>query len=284
MTLKFSCIEVMKLMKFFIYLLIGYLILIIFVYFFQDKLLYIPDRQLIAKPSDAGLYYEEIILTTNDNISLKGWFIPSKENKYVVIFSQGNAGNRSYRIEKIKILNEIGLSVLIYDYRGYGDSEGKPNETGTYLDAVAGWQYLVNIKGINTEKIILYGESLGSAVSVELARRLPCSAIILEGAFTSLNELAEKFFPYLPAKFLSKYDYDSLSKINSLKMAKLFIHSDKDDIVPYDMGKRLFDKATETKKFLTLSGGHNDGFYVSRQKYLEGIRVFLEDNLKRNQS
>ncbi|MCX8026506.1 MAG: alpha/beta hydrolase [Thermodesulfovibrionales bacterium] len=259
-----------------LYLLIAYGVFVILLYLYQDKLIFLPTYTLTSTPKDAGLDYEEVYFITQDKLTLHGWFIPSDKSSLVILFSHGNGGNISHRIEKIKMLNTIGLSVFIYDYRGYGKSTGKPTEQGTYLDALAAWDYLINTIGIKANQIILYGESLGSAVSIDLATKVPAFAIINEGGFTSLKELAQHVYPYLPARYLCKYEYDSLKKISGLKRPNLIIHSIDDEIVPFAMAKRLFDNATEPKVLISLSGGHNDSFYVSRKEYLQGIKDFLD--------
>ncbi|MCX8070114.1 MAG: alpha/beta hydrolase [Thermodesulfovibrionales bacterium] len=265
--------------KTFSYFIIGYTLFVLLLYIFQDRLIFLPEQSLSSSPKDVGLDYEDVYFTTTDNVNLHGWFIFGDKSSRVILFSHGNGGNISHRMEKIKILNAIGFNVFIYDYRGYGNSKGKTTEQGTYLDALAAWDYLVKTKGIKREKIILYGESLGSAVSIEIADKVSVSAIIIEGGFTSLKELAQILYPYLPVKYLCKYDYDSLKKIRDLKMPKLIIHSINDEIVPFSMAKRLFDNAPYPKKFVQLSGGHNDSFYISRERYIDGIRSFIYELL-----
>jgi fermentation-respiration switch protein FrsA (DUF1100 family) len=260
-----------------LHIAIGYLLFCAILYLLQDKMLFVPTKNLEALPSDAGLQYQDVFFTSSDNTELHAWYIPSDKKRAVVLLSHGNGGNISHRIEKLSMLHALNLDVFIYDYRGYGKSSGTPTESGIYLDAMAAWDYITKSKGIKPEEIVLYGESLGSAVSIELASNVPVAAIIIEGGFTSLRELAQRLLPYVPARYLCRYDFDSLSKVKGLMYPKLFIHSIDDEIVPFTMGKRLFVEAPGPKGFLQLSGGHNDGFYISKHIYMEGIKAFLAD-------
>ncbi len=167
------------------------------------------------------------------------------------------------------------MGVLIFDYRGYGKSQGSPDENGTYRDAEAAWDYLVNSRHIKPEKIVLFGRSLGSAVAAELALRRQAGALIMESGFTSVPDLGETFFPHLPVRLISRYQYASVSKVDKIKIPKLFIHSPEDEIVPYEQGRKLFEQASEPKEFLQIMGGHNEGFLYSGAAYVDGMRLFL---------
>jgi fermentation-respiration switch protein FrsA (DUF1100 family) len=242
--------------------------------FLEHNSLYFPYRTIDATPKDIGLEYEEIELRTSDNVSLSAWFIPSERSRAVVLFCHGNGGNISHRLEKILIMNRLGLDTLIFDYRGYGRSTGKPSEKGLYIDVETMYDHLVNEKKLPPEKIVGYGESLGGPVIIELASKRDMAGIIIEDAFTSVREMAKVHFPFIPASFL-KSGYNTLDKIENIKIPKLIFHSVNDEIVPFEQGKRIFEAAPEPKEFVELQGGHNDAFIVSRDVYSSGIDRFV---------
>lgn len=259
----------------FIGLALGYLLLVGFVYIRQGSMVYYPTKDIEGTPADIGLKYEEITLTTKDSVNLSAWHVPAKDERGVVLFCHGNAGNISHRLDSIRIFHDLGLSVLIFDYRGYGSSKGSPTEEGTYLDAESAWEYLVNVKGARPEKIILFGRSMGSAVAAELALRRKAAGIIIESGFKSIPELGSKFFPYLPVRLISRFKYATIDKVRKINIPKFFIHSPQDEMIPYEHGAALFKKAAEPKEFLQITGGHNEGFLTSGKVYTDGLDRFI---------
>ncbi|MEW6110383.1 MAG: alpha/beta hydrolase [Nitrospirota bacterium] len=259
----------------FLGLLLGYLALIVFVYIKQDGMVYYPDRNLDCSPEDIGLEFEEIIIRTRDGVSISAWYIPAGSERGTVLFCHGNAGNISHRLDSIRIFHDLNLSVLIFDYRGYGKSGGSPTEMGTYLDAEAAWEFLVNVKCVRPENVILFGRSLGGAVAAETALRRRAGAIIIESGFTSIPDLGKRFYPYFPVRLLSHYHYSTIDRIDKIRIPKLLIHSPDDEIIPFEHGSALFEKAEEPKEFLRIRGGHNDGFLISGKTYVEGLDLFI---------
>ena len=255
--------------------LIFYTGMLLLVYFLQDRMLYFPFKDMQATPAVIRLPFEEVSLTTSDSEKITAWWIPAQHERGVLLFCHGNAGNISHRLDSIDIFNRLGLSVLIFDYRGYGKSTGRPSEDGTYRDAEAAWRYLVEVRKKKPEKIILFGESLGGAVAAEIASRHSAGGLILMSSFTSIPELAGRLYPFLPVKLLSKFRYSTIDKIGAITAPKLIIHSPEDEIVPYHHGRKLFERANEPKEFLEISGGHNEGFLISADRYAAGIRAFL---------
>jgi len=242
---------------------IGYAVLAVVLFFNQPNLLYFPDmpsREIEATPADIGLGFEPLTLTTRDDEQLDAWFIPADPARGVVLFCHGNAGNISHRLVSIQLFNELGLSVLIFDYRGYGQSTGKPTEKGTYRDADAAWDYLVEQRGIPAEHVILFGRSLGASIAADLATRQSAAGLILESGFTSVPDVAAKLYPWLPVRWFSRYQYDARKKLANIHSPVLIAHSRDDEIISYSNGERLFEAANEPKQFLQLRGGHNDGF------------------------
>ena len=193
----------------------------------------------------------------------------------VVLFCHGNAGNISHRLESIALFHRLGLSVLIFDYRGYGDSEGKPDEQGTYRDARAAWRHLRELRGVAGDDIILFGRSLGAAVAAWLAARERPRAVILESAFTSAASLGAEHYPWLPVDLLLRHRYDTLARVSEIRAPLLVVHSRDDEIVPFHHGRALFDAAAEPKRLLEIRGGHNDGFLASGAVYRDALAAFL---------
>ena len=197
--------------------------------------------------------YEEIYFVTSDGKRLNGWFIPNKEATFTIIFCHGNAGNISHRIDKISILYNLGVNIFIFDYRGYGKSQGKPSESGFYKDAKSAYKYLVEERKISAEDIILYGESIGSCVAINLAGEVKVRALITEEAFTSIKDMAKIAYPFLP-HFIFSSRFNSIPKLRDIDCQKLIIHSLDDEIVPFYLGEKLFNKASPPKKFLNIRG------------------------------
>ena len=253
------------------------LMLLLFV--FQEKMVFFPGKRLGDTPEAAGLHYEDVYLVTDDDIKIHGWYVPHPDAQATLLFFHGNAGNLSHRLESISIFHDIGLAVFIIDYRGYGRSEGRPTERGTYRDAMAAWNYLVGERRLRPDEIIVFGRSLGGAVAAALAAKVTPAAVILESTFTSIKDLGKHYYPYLPVSWIARIHYPVDEYITSFKCPVLVIHSDQDEVVPARLGQRLFDSAPEPKMFLPVSGDHNNGFLLSRDVYVKGIQRFLQTYL-----
>ena len=254
----------------------------VYLYFSQSRLLYYPDmpsRALEASPADIGLAYDTVRLTARDGTRLHAWFVPATTARGTLLFNHGNAGNIAHRLDSINLFHSLGLNVLIFDYRGYGESDGKPSEKGTYLDVKAAWNYLLEERMISPEEIIIFGRSLGAAMAADLASQHPSAGVILESAFTSVPDMAASLYPWLPVRLLSRYRYNNLDKIGRITVPLLVVHSRDDEIIPYTHGEQLFAAATEPKQFLELRGGHNDGYHVSRKVYTKAVQQFLDEIL-----
>ena len=174
------------------------------------------------------------------------------------------------------MFNELGLNVLMVEYRGYGQSEGTASEHGTRLDALAAWDYLVTGRGVSNDKIVLFGRSLGGAVAAQLAQEQRPAGLVLESTFTSVPDIGADVYPWLPVRLLSAISYDSLSAVPGFSFPVMIVHSPQDDIIPYHHGQALFNAAKEPKHFLEIGGGHNGGYLQDRQAYLDGLRQFLD--------
>ena len=260
-----------------------YLVLIAFVYYSQSSLIYYPNmpgRNLVATPEHIGLKYQNVQLVTADGINLHGWFIPGKNAKGTVLFFHGNAGNISHRLESIDIFNKLDLNVFIFDYRGYGKSEGKVTEKGTYRDAEAAWNYLTESRGINAKQIVIFGRSLGASIASWLASKHPPAALVIESGFTSIPSMAKRIYPFLPVRWLTYFQYDTKKYVSKISCPILVVHSKNDEIIPFEEGLEIFQAAPKTKQFLEMSGGHNDGFLVTGSAYVEGLRTFIHSKLQ----
>ncbi len=259
--------------------ILGYGVLLGYVYFFQARLIYFPNIGIgfgSAVPSDIGLDYEDVVFETTDGVQLHGWYVSADQARGVILFFHGNAGNISHRLDSIEIFHRLGFSVFIIDYRGYGRSEGKTDEQGTYRDAEAAWRHLVEIRGIDPGKIVIFGRSLGAAIAAWLASRTSPAALILESAFTSAPNLGKHHYWFLPVRALARIHYDTQSYVERISAPTLVVHSADDEIVPFAHGRKLFSVASEPKAFVILQGGHNDGFFVSRARYTEALGEFLD--------
>ena len=246
-----------------------------FIFIFQSNLVYFPERNLTTDPHSIGLSFETISFETGDGIRLLGWFIPYEGSMGVILFCHGNAGNISHRLDSIHIFHRLKLDVFIFDYRGYGKSEGKPSEVGTYRDVEAAWQYLVEERKVNPNRIIIFGRSIGGAIAAWLAQNRTPSALILESTFTSAPDLGAKLYPYLPIRLLSRFKYDTAGYLDMVNCPVLIVHSREDEMMPFIHGQRLFEKAKEPKSLLEISGSHNEGFLLSGKRYEEGLYTFI---------
>lgn len=262
-------------------LVLMYGALIVWMYMSQRKMLYFPREELVATPSEAGLAYEDVNLTNRLGTSIHGWWLPHDKPRFTLLFCHGNGGNISHRLESLKIFHRLGLSILIYDYSGYGQSDGEPGEKATRADARAAWDWLVQERGIEPETIVLFGRSLGGGVAAELAARLTeeniePAGIILESTFTSVPDMGALLYPWLPVRQLARFQYDSVTELRNVDLAALFLHSPDDEIVPFDVGKRLHDTYGGPKIFVELEGDHDSGFLVIGSLYPETLDIYLD--------
>ncbi len=245
------------------------------VYLAQPSLIYHPDRQLTGAPADRGLAFEDVTLDTADGESIHGWYVPAAESASHVLFFHGNAGNISHRLDTVEILHRMGHAILIVDYRGYGRSSGRPSEAGTYADAAAAWDYLRDTLGVEPQRIVVYGRSLGGAVAVWLAANRTPAGLIIESTFTHMADMGAHHYPYLPARALTRIHYDSLSRMPSVRCSVFGAHSDEDEIVPFHLGKKLADSARNLALFVTLKGSHNDSFLRGGAAYHRALDTFI---------
>jgi fermentation-respiration switch protein FrsA (DUF1100 family) len=246
----------------------------------ENKIVYHPIKYPdgIWNPEDYGLQVEDVYFSTPDGVNLHGWFVPAKKPVATLLWYHGNAGNLSHRLENILALEQLKLNIFIFDYRGYGRSEDKPDEKGLLLDSQAAYDYLKLKKKIDPEELFIFGRSLGGACAIEIASKNIASGLIIESAFTSVKDMADKMFSFFPFKFLLRSNYNSIETISLVNMPKMFIHGTNDELIPISMGRKLFEASQEPKIFYEINGaGHNDTYSVGGQKYFDSIGRFIVD-------
>jgi uncharacterized protein len=233
-----------------------------------ETMVFFPDRDMPARsPADV----EDRTLVTRDGVKLHAWRAGPSDARFVLVWSHGNAGNIANRYETLQALARRGLGVLAYDYRGYGRSEGRPSESGVYLDAEAAYDS-ERERGVAAERIVAFGESLGSAVSAELAARRPCAALAVVSPFTTLREVARSHYGFLGG--LAGSRFDALSRVEKLDRPVFVAHGDRDEIVPYALGERLYAAARGPKRFFTARGYHHNDVFDA-PGLLEALDEFL---------
>jgi len=264
-------------LKFILVIVACYGLLVVVVYFMQGRMLYladVPGRALIMTPTDVGMDYQDVSIETTDGVTLHGWFIAGRSSQ-VLLFFHGNAGNISHRLDSIAQFQDLGLSVLIIDYRGYGKSEGRTTEKGIYRDADAAWRYLTESRGVAASDIIIFGRSLGASVASRLAMQQQPLALILESSFTSVPDIAQGLYPWLPVRWLSRLDHATRDYVRDVHCPVLVVHSRDDEIIPFHHGETIFAAANEPRTLLPIRGTHNDAFLRDERVYIEGLRAFL---------
>ncbi len=242
----------------------------------QSRLLYQPMRKVSFTPAKLGLDFEDVAFQSVDGIRLTGWYLPARNARGTLLFCHGNGGNVMHVLDNLQLFCELGLSCFVFDYRGYGNSAGRPTEAGTYLDAQAAYDWLLREKRVPPERTILYGHSLGGSIAAHLAGRVRCGALIVESAFTSLPDIAARLFPYMPVRLFARFRYNTREYIRQVRCPVMVIHSRDDRLVPFKFGTRLFAAAPEPKRFVETRGGHNDGFLASGDLYREAWIKWLD--------
>jgi fermentation-respiration switch protein FrsA (DUF1100 family) len=257
-------------------LFIAYSVLGWALYFMQPTFLYCPVREVPYTPDELGLDFENVFFRTADGLRLNGWYIPDKKSEFTVLFCHGNGGNIMHRLDSTNILYNLGLNCFIFDYRGYGNSEGKPSEEGTYLDAMAAYKWLREEKKISANNIIVFGRSLGGSIAAQLASKVEVKTLIIESAFTSYVDIGRKFYPYMPVRWFARFSYQTNDYIKEVSCPVMIIHSRGDEIIPFEFGLELYRIANEPKEFVEIFGGHNDGFLVSSEIYKNAWTKWLK--------
>jgi uncharacterized protein len=260
---------------------IGYLGLLLLLRFNERRLIYFPgpQRTLLPPPAQLNLPVQRVEIPTDDGLTLMSWLIRAGSDSTGIwlLICHGNAGNLSEFDRPIHYagLRTLGLSLLAFDYRGYGENAGVPTEQGLYRDAQAAYRYLREQVGVPADRIVIFGHSLGSAVAVDLATRAPAAGLIVEGALSSVWQRGAELYPYIPVRWIAGTRFDSIDKIGKVTIPKLFLHAVGDEVIPIAHGRRLYQAAPEPKTFVELRGTHSDAFEVDSATYFGSIRRFL---------
>ena len=240
----------------------------------ESRLIYYPVRRQAVTPENLGLRAERVVLHTTDDVRLDAVWAPAPNEKAAFLFLHGNAGNLSHRLPNVQQLVERGISVLILDYRGYGDSEGSPSEKGLYADARAGWEWLRERR----ERVFLFGRSLGAAVAIQLAGEVEAEGVIAEAAFNSVRGMALKSFLTAPAALTLRSRFDSVAAVKDIKCPLLSIHGARDSLAPMSMGRAIYDAATVPKRWYEITAaGHNDTVAAGGEEYWETLLDFVSN-------
>lgn len=240
---------------------------------------FFPERAFIGTPADAGLPYEDVFFRTTDGVRLHAWWVPHPKAAAIWLWFHGNAGNISHRLENLVLQHEtVPVSVFLFDYREYGRSEGEISKAGTFLDAEAAFQAATARATGSGLPLILFGRSLGTALAVHIAARHRCAGAVLEAAFTSSADVMRLYFPFLPPPSPGTPTYDSLAQIENVRCPLLFLHGERDEIIPLEMARRLFAAAREPKALEVIRGaGHNDTYVVGGRAYFETLARFVRE-------
>ena len=250
------------------------------VWLFQPRLVFFPLDAVPATPASLGLAFEELAIESAGGRRISAWYVPAAGAQLTVLHCHGNAGNIGHRLDLLELLHGLGVNVLLFDYQGYGASQGSPSEENTQADARAAWDWLARAKAATPGTIVLHGQSLGGAVAARLAAELgPTNrpaGLVLESCFTSLPDLGARLYPFLPVRLIARLRYDARDALFRLDCPLLVIHSRADEIVPFELGQQLFDGYQGgPKTMLEITGDHNMGFLLSRETYVRGWAAFL---------
>lgn len=249
---------------------------------FEKQFIFFPDKYPSGYYNEASRISNlvDCWITTEDSIKLHGWYASSNNAIATLVIAHGNAGNISYRLELLSALQRSGFNVMMFDYRGYGRSDGSPSEDGIYKDGKAAFDYVLHLPRVDSQRIILWGTSLGGAVAIDIALHRPAAGLILESTFTSIKDMAAIHYPFLPARYLLRTKLNSIDKISQVHIPVLIIHGTRDGIVPIRFGKELFAVANEPKEFYEIpNADHNNTYFVGGTQYFQRIRAFVLKSL-----
>ena len=240
------------------------------------QFIFFPEERLVGTPRDWDLPFDEVHFQAGDGVGLHGWFMTGKGDVTWIWF-HGNGGNISHRLENLALIRRhLGVNVFLFDYRGYGSSQGKTSETGTYRDARGALDYVLSREDVDPDKIVYFGRSLGAAVAVWLATERRPHGLILESPFASIRDMAGIHYGPLPVHLLLRTKYDSLSRIGGISSPLLIVHGNQDEIVPISQAHKLYEKAEEPKRLYEIPGaGHNDTYVVGGEPYWEALGDFM---------
>ncbi len=249
----------------------------------ERELIFHPEERRVAPSAPRfALHEQRVTYPSSDGITLSAWIVPAAavhSSDLWLLICHGNLGNIGYgqRPEFYAFMRDLGVNLFAFDYRGFGESTGAPDERGLYADATASYEYLIRTLRVPPERIVLFGHSLGSGVAIELASRVPAAGLIIEGAYTSVVERGQELYPFLPVGLIASQRFPSLDRMPSIDMPKLFLHSPEDAVIPYAQGRRLYESARAPKRFVDVKGGHEDAYRVDKDVYYGAIAQWLSE-------
>jgi len=260
---------------------VAYLIAIVGIRLYEPRLVYqAGDRHVDAPDPSLALHERTVSFTADDSTLLNAWIVPGAHaapDAAWVLISHGNYGNIGYggRPQFYAWFRDLGVNLFAYDYRGYGASGGSPSEPGVYADAAAAYRYLTDSLHVPASRIVLFGHSLGTGVTIELARHVAAAGMIVEDAYTSVADRGQEVFPLLPIRHIARSRFASIDKVGGLRLPKLFLHARNDQTIPIAHGRKVFAAAAEPKEFVELNGGHADAYTADRARYYGAIDAFI---------
>jgi len=258
-----------------------YLVLCLLLFFFQNRFVFVPKRNIYNTPAAYKLAYDDLTLKTGDGNTVNAWYIPTNKAEYTILFCHGNAGNLGNRIESIDFFHRHGFNVMIFDYPGYGKSSGTPSDKNVIDSAEVAWKYLTEDRKTPENKIIVIGRSLGGAPASHLAAKYKPAMLCSEAAFISAKEVGRDIMPILPTSLLCRVNLPTGKNIAKANCPVLIIHSPDDEIIKYRHGKALFKLAPDPKEFHSLPGGHNDCWFIDQKKYANILKSFLNKHCRK---
>jgi len=261
----------------------GILLAAVTVRVIENHLIYFPPRypEGFPPPQTYQGEVEDVWMRTADGVRINAFYHSNPASKQVLLWFHGNAENIGYGLEHLRSLAKIEVNILAVDYRGYGRSEGKPDEAGVYHDADAAYDYLIEQRLFRPHDIFIYGHSLGGAVAINLASRRPCGGLIVQSSFTTARAMARRVFPIPLIEYVVKSRFDSLQKIRDVHAPILIVHGARDEVVPFEMGQQLFQAAPEPKRFYPIERAtHNNLMEVGGESYLACLRGFVADSAR----
>jgi len=264
------------LLVFFVLVYVGFLLL------FENKIIFHPSRypEGYWNPASTGVPAQDVYFMAEDGVKLHGWFIPAPNAVATWLWFHGNAGNLSHRLDNIQRLKPLNLNIFIFDYRGYGRSEGEPDEQGIYKDSKAAYKKVLEMDTVSVDSLFFFGRSLGGICAVETAMNYPARGLILESVFTNSADMSKQVLPFIPLGWAIRSKLNAIEKIPHLKLPKLFLHGTRDEIVPYALGRKLFEQAGDPKSFYPIEGaGHNDTYILGGAGYYEALGRFITETL-----
>jgi hypothetical protein len=229
----------------------------------------------------SGVPLEDVWFQSSDGTKLFGWYVEQAATSAVVLWCHGNAGNIINRLENLRELYRLGLSVFLFDYRGYGRSQGSPSEEGLYQDALGAYDYLTRTRLIRPERIVLFGRSLGAAVAAEVASHKPAAGLILESPFPSIEAVARFHYGGLPVHWLLGAEFRLIDRLPQLSLPKLIVHGDRDEVIPLELGRQVFEAAKPPKSFYVIKGAdHNNTYHVGGESYFHRFAEFVQSAIR----